>query len=71
VDAVGVPQKKDLTAQEKAAVYETIATNTKYTNDLMQAQQRVMNSMLQQLAAISGHTNETAVASKKTAQRVN
>jgi hypothetical protein len=71
VDAVGVPQKKDLTAQEKAAVYETIATNTKYTNDLMQAQQRVMNSMLQQLAAISGNTNETAVASKKTAQRVN
>jgi len=71
VDAVGVPQKKDLTAQEKAAIYETIATNTKYTNDLMQAQQRVMNSMLQQLAAISGNTNETAVASKKTAQRVN
>jgi hypothetical protein len=71
VDAVGVPQKKDLTAQEKAAIYETIATNTKYTNDLMQAQQRAMNSMLQQLAAISGHTNETAVAAKKTAQRVN
>jgi hypothetical protein len=71
VDAVGVPQKKELTSQEKAAIYETIATNTKYTNDLMQAQQRAINSMLQQLAAIAGHTNDTAVASKKTAQRVN
>ena len=70
-DTVGVPQKKELTAQEKAAVYETIAANTKYTSDLMQAQQRVMNNMLQQLAAIAGNTNETAVASKKTAQRVN
>jgi hypothetical protein len=71
VDVPGVPQKKELTAQEKAAIYETIATNTKYTNDLMQAQQRAINSMLQQLAAIAGNTNDTAIASKKTAQRVN
>jgi len=71
VDVPGVPQKKELTAQEKAAIYETIATNTKYTNDLMQAQQRAINSMLQQLAAIAGNTNDTAVAAKKTAQRVN
>ena len=71
VDAVGIPQKKDLTAQEKAAVYETIATNTKYTADLMQAQQRAMNSMLQQLAAITDATRETAYAAKKTAQNTN
>jgi len=71
VEAVGIPQKKDLTAQEKAAVYETIATNTKYTADLMQAQQRAMNSMLQQLAAITDATRETAYAAKKTAQNTN
>jgi hypothetical protein len=71
VDTAATPQKKELTAQEKAAVYETIATNTKYTADLMQAQQRAMNSMLQQLAAITEATRDTAYAAKKTAQRVN
>ena len=71
VETAATPQKKELTAQEKAAVYETIATNTKYTADLMQSQIRAINSMAQQLAAITEATRDTATAAKKTAQRVN
>jgi rubrerythrin len=71
VETAATPQKKELTAQEKAAVYETIATNTKYTADLLQSQIRSINSMAQQLAAITEATRDTATAAKKTAQRVN
>jgi outer membrane murein-binding lipoprotein Lpp len=37
----------------------------------MQSQIRAINSMAQQLAAITEATRDTATAAKKTAQRVN
>ena len=51
---------------------ETVAANTKYTNDLLVAQQKMMDTlqrqMLQKLEQIAGHTSNTADASKKTAK---
>jgi hypothetical protein len=52
-------------------VNETIATNTKYTNDLLMALQKTMElsnkAMLQQLAQLTGHAADTSSAAKKTA----
>ena len=65
------PQKAGLTAAEKAAVNETIATNTKYTNDLLISLQKTMEvtnkAMIQQLAQLTGHAADTSSAAKKTA----
>jgi hypothetical protein len=65
------PQKAGLSAAEKAAVNETIATNTKYTNDLLISLQKTMEvtnkAMIQQLAQLTGHAADTSSAAKKTA----
>jgi hypothetical protein len=70
--AAAVPQKAGLSAAEKAAVMETVAQNTKYTNDLLVAQQKAMDNlqrqMLQQLAIIASHTGDGAAAARKTAK---
>jgi phage-related protein len=67
-----IPEKKGLTAAEKAAAMETVATNTKYTNDLLIAQQKMMDGlqrqMLQKLDMIASHSMDTASAAKKTAK---
>lgn len=69
--ASATPQKQGLTAAEKAAVMETVAQNTKYTNDLLVAQQKAFENlqrrMLEQLAIIASHTADGAAAAKKTA----
>ena len=71
VATAAVPEKKGLTAAEKAAVYETIATNTKYTADLLASQQKNMESlqrqMIQLLGGINQNTSDTATSSKKIA----
>jgi hypothetical protein len=68
----GVPNKQQLTADEKKAAMETVALNTKYTNDLLVNQYKNMEKlqmqMVQQLAAIASHTGDGAAASKKTAK---
>ena len=67
-----LPEKKGLTAQEKAAVMETVATNTKYTNDLLinytKNAEKLQIQMLQKLDLIAGHSSDTAGAAKKTAK---
>jgi hypothetical protein len=64
-----LPQKSTLTAAEKAAVNETIATNTKYTCDLLIALQKnadVANkAMLAQLTQLTGHAADTSKATDK------
>jgi hypothetical protein len=67
-----LPEKKGLTAQEKAAVMETVATNTKYTNDLLinytKNSEKLQIQMLQKLDAMISHSGDTAAAAKKTAK---
>ena len=67
-----LPEKKGLTAAEKAAVMETVATNTKYTNDLLvnftKNSEKLQIQMLQKLDAMVSHSSDTANAAKKTAK---
>jgi hypothetical protein len=67
-----LPAKQGLTAAEKAAAMETVAVNTKYTNDLLIASQRnveqLQKLMLQRLEAIVSATEAAAGYGKKTAR---
>lgn len=67
-----LPTKQGLTAAEKAAAMETVAVNTKYTNDLLIASQKNVENlqklMLQRLEAIVSATEATAGFGKKTAR---
>jgi hypothetical protein len=68
----GIPNKQQLTADEKKAAMETVALNTKYTNDLIvnmtKNMEKLQMQMVQQLATIASHSGDGAAAAKKTAK---
>jgi hypothetical protein len=70
--AANLPKKADLTADEKKNLNETIAANTKYTNDLLAAYtknwENSQNSMMNLLQDLVSHAGDTASATKKTAK---
>lgn len=67
-----MPAKQALTAAEKANVMETVAGNTKYTNDLLIASQKNLENlnkiMIQKLESIVSATEASAGYGKKTAR---
>ena len=67
-----MPGKTALTATEKANAMETVASNTKYTNDLLLASQKNLENlnkiMIQKLEAVVSATEATAGYGKKTAR---
>jgi len=67
-----MPQKSALTAAEKANAMETVAGNTKYTNDLLIASQKNLENlnkiMIQKLDSIVSATEAAAGYGKKTAR---
>jgi hypothetical protein len=70
--AVGLPKKADLTADEKKNLNETIAANTKYTNDLLAAYTKnwetSQTGMMKLLQDLVSHASDTVSATKKVAK---